>query len=205
MNFGITIKHPARFTIKEWGDILDGVTTFPKFERNLEKFAKKSTEKFSASAREKKKNKYLGDAFEVFTEFFLKAMSYDNRIGITKYKPTDSNNGEADHGVDGHGVGFNLQPATVQVKYRSRKTHELTANDDHLTNFKNTSHERYGVKHDDRYNMLVVTNCKGIHHHTKREMLNDKVRCVARAQLEEMLNNHLPFWQDFYNEMTRII
>ena len=63
-------------------------------------------------------------------EILLKSHAYDNRLGITDYKPVQSD----DNGVDG--VGYNLigEKCVVQVKYRSNKKDVLSANKDHLSN-----------------------------------------------------------------------
>ena len=80
-------------------------------------------------------DKYKGDGFELFVEALIKLSPVDNRIGISKYNLIQ----ESDIGVDGIGIGIDLKPATVQVKYRGNTTTLLTANADHLSNFVSAS------------------------------------------------------------------
>jgi len=139
--------------------------------------------------------KYRGDGFELFVEFFLKAHSVDNRVGIGSYEILSNN--DTDTGVDGTGVGINGKPATVQVKYRSNNEKFLTANEDHLMNFGYASQNKYNVSIDDINNMLIITTAKGLHSFTNGEMFLGKVRCIGYNQLREMIDNNLLFWDTF--------
>ena len=61
-------------------------------------------------------DKFKGDALELFAECLIKTNEADNRIGIWNYTTVDVSD---DYGVDGHGIGENQHPATVQVKFRA--------------------------------------------------------------------------------------
>lgn len=206
----VRLEHPARSTIRDWEQLLDGVVTVNKFIDRIKKHGMKHCSTVMATANNTKLqaevidklqkdayNKYIGDAFEVFTEALIKSMGNDRRIGIHNYKPLNANNGDEDYGVDGYGIGTNGRPATVQVKLRTEINYVLTANADHLTNFKNNSHEVYGVEFSDTENMLIVTTAKELHHTTRDKMLNGKVRCLNRSNLELLVDDNIPFWDNF--------
>ena len=194
----IRLIHPFRFDIRaNWVEILKGVNTLAVFENRLKKHCDTDTEHLDESEKGDKVRTFLGDSFEVFVEMLLKSHPYDRRLGISHYKPCHPNFGNEDHGVDGTGVGTNGRPATVQAKFRGKSTDVLTANGAHLVNFKNSSHEEHGVKFEDTDNMLIVTNCEGLHYYTEEKMLNKKVRCLARSHLRQMVDDNIPFWDEF--------
>ena len=116
----------------------------------------------------------------------------DARLGVSDYQLVQ----EGDVGVDGVGIGTNGKPATVQVKYRAAN-HDLTANNDHLSNFTSASLMHYNVDPTDDNNMLVITTAKGLHHFTDNEMFLNKVRCVGYEQLRQIVDNNIPFWDAF--------
>jgi len=145
--------------------------------------------------------KYKGDAFELFVEFMIKESGADNRIGIFDYKlPSDDD--DEDVGVDGHGVGGNGNPATVQVKYR-RGDYVLTANADHLSNFLTASWVNYQVPMEDNKNMLIVTTGMKVDEQSREKMLKNKVRVLNRDALREMFDNRPEFWARFYDAVTK--
>jgi hypothetical protein len=192
----IHLIHPFRFTA-DWTALLKNVDTLQKFENRINKHCDDNTDYLNEDEVGQKVRSYKGDAFEVFVEFLIKSHPFDRRIGVSHYIPNHPSLGQADHGVDGRGIGTNNNPATVQAKFRSDPKAELTANGSHLVNFKNSSHEEYGVLTADIDNMLIVTNCKGLHHYTASAMLNGKVRCIGRDQLKGLVDDNLPFWDEF--------
>ena len=200
----VRLIHPFRFT-GPWGDLLKGVDTLAKFENRMKKMCDIDTQGMSEESKIRSIRCFLGNAFEVFTEMLLKSHPYDRWLGVSKYRPHHSLHGDEDHGVDGSGVGTNGRPATVQCKFRGNPTEELTANGAHLSNFKNASHEEYGVVFTDTDNMLIVTNCKGLHFYTEEKMLNKKVRCMGRDKLKEFVDNNIPFWDEFRRATLPVI
>jgi len=139
--------------------------------------------------------KYMGDGFELFVEALIKLSPIDNRIGISKYEPITSD----DTGVDGIGIGIDLKPATVQIKYRSDNSGLLGSNQDHLGNFVTSSVLRYKVDPETTTNMLIVTTAKGLYPFTSEEMFQNKVRCIGYKELRELVDNNLLFWESFRN------
>lgn len=148
-------------------------------------------------------NMFVGMAFEVFVEMLLKRHPGGNQTMISNYTPIAAH--EPDVGVDGTGIGNNGRPAAVQCKFKSSLDGFLTANDDHLCNFVVAANHKYGVLVEDANNLLVVTTAKNIHPKTKTEMLHDKVRCIGIDHLRLLVNNDLPFWQEFTNAMVAIV
>lgn len=200
----IRIIHPFRFT-GPWDKILKDVDSISKFENRIKKLCDIDTDYLTEDEKGNKIRTFLGDAFEVFAEALIKTHPYDRRFGITNYRPCHPNFGNEDHGVDGYGIGTNLNPATVQVKFKGDPTLELTANGSHLVNFKNSSHEEYNVNFADTDNMLIITNCKGVNYYTEEKMLNKKVRCFGRAAIKSLVDNNLPFWQEFRRATEQIV
>ena len=139
-------------------------------------------------------NKFKGDGLEMLAEYILKTNASDNRIGIYNYTPVDSSE---DVGVDGHGIGENQNPATVQVKFRSGD-YVLTANEDHLSNFIVSSQNDFGVRFEDTKNMLIITTGLKVDERSREKMLKNKVRVLNREDLREMFDNRPEWWLRFY-------
>jgi hypothetical protein len=182
MPFSVELTHPFILRCLNIEEIMTDCFKLNTFLNNIEKQALKSPDA----------DKYKGDALELFTETLIKLSPIDKRLGIRDYKVVTT----GDTGVDGHGIGFNDNPATVQVKWRIA-THILTANEDHLSNFVMTSFLKFGVPVTDKENMLIVTTAKDIHHYTNDEMFCRQVRTVSRDHLRDMVDNNTPFWKLF--------
>jgi len=141
------------------------------------------------------KNKFKGNALELFVEYMIKGEK-DNRISIYDYKNATDIDKE-DFGVDGFGIGDNGNPATVQVKFRAGD-YVLTANEDHLSNFLTASWSDFGVKIEDDKNMLIVTTGLKIDERSLQNMLKGKVRVLNRDALRQMFDNRPEWWKRFY-------
>jgi predicted helicase len=200
------LQHPAVGDIRRfsWPAILVNVQTLSQFESSLNRDwnSYKSTLNIEPESRKdvereiREKNKFLGDAFEVFAEMFMLTQSMA-MTGVANYRPINFLEGESDIGVDGVGIGNNNKPATVQVKFRSDSSAELFAKEDGLSGFVAASQNVYNVDIMDTFNMCVITNCKGINDKSKEKMLFGKVICLGRAQITELVDDSIPWWNDF--------
>lgn len=147
--------------------------------------------------------KYKGDGFELLVEALIKLSPIDNRIGISEYEPIQKD----DIGIDGMGIGIDGYVTTVQIKYRTDNTQQLTANKDHLSNFTSASKDIFLseakndnsiLNHIDNKNrMLIVTTAEGLHHFTDNEMFANKVNVIGYKHLRQLLDNNINFWNTF--------
>ena len=187
----IQLVHPFKDKCPDIHELLkkkDGtiVCTINVFCNNIKRLAKQYKNLIDES-------EFKGWALELFVEFMVKSDGSDNRIGIYDYQPVL----EDDYGVDGHGIGENQRPATVQVKYRGGH-YTLTANEDHLSNFGFSSVMDFGVDSSDDKNMLIIHTGKEIHYKTMESMLKGKVRELKRETLRNMYDNRPEWWTRFY-------
>lgn len=147
--------------------------------------------------------KYKGDGFELLIEALIKLSPIDNRIGISEYEPIQKD----DIGIDGKGIGIDGYVTTVQIKYRTNNTQQLTANKDYLSNFTSASKDIFLseakndnsiLNHIDNKNrMLIVTTAEGLHHFTDNEMFANKVNVIGYKHLRQLLDNNINFWNTF--------
>lgn len=119
-------------------------------------------------------NKFKGDIFELFTEFFIKMSPIDERVDVSDYHIVT----KEDTGVDGWGYNRDGEVVTVQVKYRMWDW-QLTSIKDHLDNFRWTSYKKYGIGPNDFGRMLIVTTGQEIHWKTLERYFSGKVRCIS--------------------------
>mgnify|MGYP000278949390 CR=1 FL=1 len=147
-------------------------------------------------------DKLKGDLFEIFAECFFKILSSDNRVGVYNYEPAQI---VSDYGVDGFGIGMDGSPLTVQIKFRSDTTTELTQDD--IKQFGFQSIVNYGVDKDTRTNMLVFTNSKGLHWVTESNVFSGRVKPIGSDFISQLVDNNTVFWRevmDLVNETIKL-
>lgn len=140
-------------------------------------------------------DKVKGDLFEIFAECFFKILSADNRIGVYDYKPSPP---IEDYGIDATGIGMDEKPLTVQVKFRSDATTELTQGDLSQFAFKSILE---GVDKDTTTNMVVFTNARGLHWVTDQRIFSGRVRSIGYNEIRSFVDNNTVFWKTL-NDMA---
>ncbi len=108
-----------------------------------------------------------------FAEAFFIQFSSDNRIGVYDYKPVLA---EDDNGVDGYGKNINGQPCTIQIKYRGNPTYTLKERD--IKQFPYQSIINYDIDYKKSDNMIIFTNCEGLHWYTESKVFDNKIRVI---------------------------
>ena len=142
---------------------------------------------------------YRGDGFEAFCEVLINCSPIDKRINLVEYEPWDYAVYGPDNGVDGIGKSHDGKIHTVQIKFRNDVKLELTANEDHLSNFVAKSFCMYPGQIVD---MTVYTTALGVRQDILNDMYHGLVRVLGYAQIAQLVDNNLPFWNLFYQEMT---
>jgi len=160
-------------------------TKIIKLSKNFEKLSYKDADKVK------------GDLFEIFAECFFKILSADNRIGIYNYQPAPSAD---DYGVDGFGIGMDEKPSTVQVKFRSDATTELTESD--IKQFVAQSIINYDVDKNTSNNMIVFTNSKGLHWVTESRVFSGRVKSFGYKEISFLVDNNTVFWK-YLNDLVK--
>ena len=173
--------------------LLKDTTTLSKLSNRIIKISKN----FDALAY-KDANKVKGDLFEIFAECFFKILSADNRIGVYDYKPAPAID---DYGVDGLGQGMDEKPLTVQVKFRSDATTELTESD--VKQFGLQSIVNCDVDKDTKTNMIVFTNARGLHWITETKVFSSRIRCLGYEKISTLVDNNTVFWKHV-NDLVKI-
>ncbi len=146
-------------------------------------------------------DKLKGDLFEIFAECFFKLFSSDNRIGVYNYEPCSS---VEDYGVDGFGKGMDNKSLTVQVKYRSDATIELTQDD--VKQFALQSIVNYDVCKNTTNNMILFTSGKGLHWLTDQKVFVGRIKTIGYKEISSMVDNNNVFWnnvKDMINETIK--
>lgn len=140
-------------------------------------------------------DEFKGDGFEALVEVLINSMSTDKRIGIRNYAPWTGK----DMGIDGVGETNQIKskPVTVQVKYRSDVTSELTTADG-ISNFvaMSTTSDAYRDAH-----MVYFTTAKGINRNIMEQMYNSKPKVFAFKDVKKFIDNNPAFWDIFRAEM----
>ena len=138
------------------------------------------------------KYKFIGDLFEIFAEAFFIQFSSDNRIGVYDYKPVLA---EDDNGVDGYGKNINGQPCTIQIKYRGNPNYTLKERD--IKQFAYQSIINYDIDYKKSDNMIIFTNCEGLHWYTESKVFDNKIRVINGKTIAALIDNNEGFWQNF--------
>lgn len=145
-------------------------------------------------------DKIKGDLFEIFTECFFKILSADNRIGVYGYQPAPPID---DYGVDGVGIGMDGLPLTVQVKFRSDATSELTQED--IKQFAFQSIVTHSVDKDTKTNMIVFTNAKGLHWVTDTRVFSGRIKTIGYSEISQLIDNNSVFWKEISDIINNTI
>jgi hypothetical protein len=194
----IQIQHQFQTKSHDLVKLFEGIDKMSKFMRRLEEQSIIDPLRYDP-------NKYLGDGFEFFVELLLALHPVDNRLGVYKYSPNQSN----DNGVDGVGVNILLEPCVVQVKYRSNTQTSLTATKDSLSNLFSDGMLAHNVVSDQsnpkNYRHFVFTTADGLHHYTDQEMFKGRVRCVGYNDLRSVVDGNLAFWNKLREVVKEIV
>ena len=132
--------------------------------------------------------KFRGDLFEIFAEIFFKINDADNRIGVFDYQPVQSHD---DNGVDGISKNIDGVNTTIQVKYRMNPMYSLKERD--IKQFAFQSILKYGVDLKQDNNMIVFTNCQGLHWYTDSNVFQNKLRAINGDMISRMIDNNEGF------------
>ena len=180
------IDHKFKFISTDLYELFDGVDTLGKFEYRLEKQAKNHSDRYDP-------NDYLGDGFEFFVEMLYKIQPFNILLGeVSGYHllPTYVE----DKGLDAlcyNKAGF---LSGVQIKYKSKKDSVLTSNKDKLANGTNQAQDEFEIHSSDECSTYyIITNCKGLHHHTENKMLT-RAKCISREDIKLAVDKNIPFW-----------
>ena len=195
-----TIQHEAFVNLynkskKVFELIFKDTKTLSQLSRKIIKLSK-TFDKFAYKDADKLK----GDLFEIFSECFFKILSADNRIGVGNYQPAPPID---DYGVDGTGVGMDTKPLTIQVKFRSDATTELTQDD--IKQFALQSIVNFGVDKDTKTNMIVFTNAKGLHWVTESRVFSGRLRAIGYKEISSLIDNNPIFWKEVESLITDTI
>lgn len=181
------IQHTALVNLyikdKEFAKVFE-VDTLSKLSSNIIKYSK-GFDKLAYKDADKLK----GDLFEIFSEAFFHILGADNRIGIDDYQPINID----DYGVDAKAIGMDLKPATIQVKFRSDATSELTQED--IKQFAFQSLVNFEVEKETKTNMIVFTNAKGLHWVTEQRVFAGRVRTLGYDEISNLVNGNSVFWK----------
>ena len=181
------IQHTFLTKAHDIQGLFKGVTKLSGFVKNLASQASKDPIRYS-------EEKYLGDGFEFFIELLLALHPCDNRLGVYDYTPNEIN----DNGVDGTAINNRLEKCVVQIKFRTNKIQQLTANADHLSNLISDGMGAFGVIYDQEnsknYRHFVFTTAAGLHFYTDQEMYKGHVKCFGYKELRSLVDNNLIFW-----------
>ena len=174
--------------------LLSNVTKLSTFMRNVEKLSVDP----AWTSGSWTPDEYKGDAFEALIEVLITCSPIDKRINILEYKPHNNKLDGRDMGIDGYGVSHNGNLHTVQIKYRSNTQKDLTANEDHISNFvaKTTSSPVYRDA-----DMTIFTTAKGLDSKINEGMYHNRVKIKDYADLSRLLDGNIPFWNSFRKEM----
>lgn len=177
--------------------LFDGVNKMSQLIKNIESEAMVDPLRYDP-------DKYKGDAFEFFVEFFLSLHPVDNRVGVYNYKPKQEN----DNGVDGTGINIKGEDSVVQIKYRSNTQTELSTNKDSLSNLITDGMLSHNVVADmvnpKNFRHFVFTTANGLNFYTDKEMFKFKVKCFGYKDFRSMLDNNMIFWNKVREVIEKI-
>lgn len=187
------MKHRFRYICNEASELLDGVNKLSTFMSRLNKISVEQ----EGNGKGWSADDYKGMAFEALVEVFIKSSPIDKRVNIANYRPHSAKLDGKDVGIDGYGESHNGNLHTVQIKYRSNPTLDLTTKDS-ISNFVATTAASPKYKDAD---MTIITTAKGLNQFLAENMYHDRINVLGIQELTKMLDDNSVFWDRFRKEM----
>jgi len=185
------MNHRFKHTCYDVNALLDNCNTLKEFMKRIVKQSEAHPEMWDPMT-------YRGDGFEALVEVLITYSPIDARINIVDYRPWDSSQDGPDMGIDGTGFSHNGTIHTVQVKFRANNQRDLTANEDHISNFVSNSTTKYFGK---IFDMTLFTTAKGLNRNISQDMYHDRVRTLEYKHISKMIDKNDSFWSKFKQEM----
>ena len=150
-------------------------------------------------------NKFVGDFFELFAEYFFKTCSRVGQYGIINYEPAEST---GDWGVDGYGISADQRtvaggptPAVVQVKFRSNPMDEISYTMLAKTGWDGIKNYELDIKR--KNNVILFTNTENGSNYLAKDALGDNLYVIKKSDLDKDQTGikTVTFWEGFYNSI----
>ena len=150
-------------------------------------------------------NRFVGDFFELFAEYFFKTCSAVGQYGIIDYRPAEST---GDWGVDGYGTAADQResaggatPAVVQVKFRSNPMDEIS-----YTMLAKTGWDgikNYGLDVNRKNNIILFCNTENGSNYLAKDALGDNLYVIKKSDLDKDRTGikTVTFWEGFYRSI----
>jgi len=194
------MQHRFRYLCYDAATLLDGCSKLSTFVRRVNK---QSEEDHGMGWSP---DEYKGFAFEAFVEVLVTSSPIDKRINIKNYRPAKSKVDGRDMGIDGYGESHNGNLHTVQAKFRSDCTADLTTKDG-ISNFVANTDSRHKCDPDyQKYagvDMTVFTTAKDLNQIVKEEMYYGRVRVIGFNDLRKLVDGNDAFWDEFRRQMVK--
>lgn len=150
-------------------------------------------------------NKFVGDTFELFAEFFFKTCSAMGQYGVINYEPAVN---MKDWGVDGSGicadqreVSGGTTPAVIQVKFRSNPMDEIS-----YTMLAKTGWDgikNYGLNVNRKNNIILFCNTESGANYLAKEAISDNLYVIDMKKLDKDVTGirTIAFWKAFVGSL----
>tara|TARA_Y100001970_G_scaffold224365_1_gene276508 strand:- start:570 stop:1145 length:576 start_codon:yes stop_codon:yes gene_type:complete len=176
------LQHPAVFDIEDILKIVD-VNNVKQLVKNIAVYGNKQDPDLY------KPLTYMGDCWELFSEYFFKYFNGDHTLTYTvDYEP----NLEYDRGIDARGIStLDGKPNFIQDKFKLDPTAYLN-NSDNISNILADAVINENLQYNGK-NIIVFTSCQGVH--PKHAMSN--VHCIGIKQISRRVDKNIDFWDTF--------
>lgn len=138
-------------------------------------------------------NTMKGNAFEVFTQFFMLYFGFETAIDV--YNLKDTSNNEFQRGYDFTHKSKYGKPGHIQVKFKSNSLHSFEYNQ--LESFFGTAYN-HRIKRNQNILFTNLPNTDTLFYCTmKKERAMRSFRLIDRNIQENLIAQHPTFWDDF--------
>lgn len=146
-------------------------------------------------------NQFVGDAFELFAEYFFKTCSTVGQYGIVNYQVANNPN---DWGVDGYGIAADQRkisggatPAVVQVKFRSNPMDEISYTMLAKTGWDGVKNYNLDIKRDN--NVILFCNTENGANHLAINAMGNNLYVISMKDLDKDVTGirTTTFWDNF--------
>lgn len=146
-------------------------------------------------------NQFVGDAFELFAEYFFKTCSTVGQYGVVNYQAANNPN---DWGVDGYGICADQReisggstPAVVQIKFRSNPMDEISYTMLAKTGWDGVKNYKLDVNR--KNNVILFCNTENGANYLAKNAMGNNLYVISMKDLDKDVTGirTVTFWANF--------
>lgn len=201
----VILKHLSTYKVASSSLFFD-IKNYNDLEKNIKKYGRNAANQFKRKTEEWQNtyNDAVGEAFEVYAEFFTKKYGTKSNPLLAILLVEDTSQDKYQAGYDFRYQDFQNNPARLQVKFRGNPVDSFKMKD--LSTFISMC-DGEGIPSERR---ILFTNLKdnlktdGVFHYSYKYARN-QMRVIDNTSQKSFIKRDSTFWKDFKKSLKNIL